>query len=153
MMTERRSLIVAGSRTGVPRGAVWDALSEWVRANGWPAEVITGGCPTSKETKQPPGAPKQPKTYSVDDVAGWWAVNNELAWREFRADWDKHGKAAGPIRNSEMAKAGTHLLCVHTGSRGSLDMKRKALAAGLMVTEYVIGPPEEWPSDWVEAER
>lgn len=42
---------------------------------------------------------------------------------EFPADWDSHGKAAGPIRNAEMAKNATHCICFWDGSsRGTKNM-------------------------------
>ena len=40
------------------------------------------------------------------------------------ADWDKYGKAAGPIRNAGMAKAADALLLIWDGaSKGSSNMK------------------------------
>jgi hypothetical protein len=54
----------------------------------------------------------------------------------FPADWDKHGKAAGPIRNSAMLEHGKPDICLAfplPGSKGTWDMVRKANAAGLEV--------------------
>ncbi len=51
------------------------------------------------------------------------------------ADWDAHGKAAGPLRNARMVAAGADLaIAVHpdlTNSKGTLDCVRRALAAGI----------------------
>lgn len=45
----------------------------------------------------------------------------------FPADWNQFGKSAGPIRNEEMAKFGTHLLLFWDGqSRGSKNMLENA---------------------------
>lgn len=42
---------------------------------------------------------------------------------EFPADWDKHGRSAGPIRNAEMAKNATHCICFwDQASRGTANM-------------------------------
>ena len=47
------------------------------------------------------------------------------------ADWDTHGKAAGPIRNREMAKLATHALLFWDGqSRGTKSMIEELEAAG-----------------------
>lgn len=43
--------------------------------------------------------------------------------KEFPADWDRHGKAAGYIRNKEMAHQGTHLIAFWDGkSKGTKHM-------------------------------
>lgn len=51
------------------------------------------------------------------------------------ADWDRYGKAAGPRRNSEMLAAGADMVVAFhrdlMRSRGTLDMVRQALAAGV----------------------
>ena len=40
----------------------------------------------------------------------------------YPADWNKHGKAAGPIRNQEMLKSGLDLLIVFPGGKGTEHM-------------------------------
>ena len=40
----------------------------------------------------------------VDSLAERYAKENHYKMKCFQADWDKHGRAAGPIRNEEMAK-------------------------------------------------
>src|SRR5690348_8540698 len=42
----------------------------------------------------------------VDTVALDWAVINWCPSEEYPADWDTHGKAAGPIRNKQMLEEG-----------------------------------------------
>lgn len=49
------------------------------------------------------------------------------------ADWKKHGKAAGPIRNQEMVDSGLDLLIAFPGGRGTADMVRRAEEAGVPV--------------------
>lgn len=45
----------------------------------------------------------------------------------YPADWNQFGKRAGPIRNEEMAKFGTHLLLFWDGqSKGSKNMLENA---------------------------
>ncbi len=56
----------------------------------------------------------------------------------FAADWNVHGKAAGPIRNKQMAQYADALLLIWDGkSRGSLSMKTEALNAGLPIYEII----------------
>ena len=53
---------------------------------------------------------------------------------EYPASWDKFGKRAGYIRNSQMAKVATHLICFWDGrSKGSRHMITEALAHSLTV--------------------
>ena len=58
--------------------------------------------------------------------------------RIFPADWIRHGRAAGPIRNEQMLREGCPDLVVafHDDpglGRGTADMVRRALAAGVPV--------------------
>lgn len=58
-----------------------------------------------------------------------WANEHKIPVKCFEADWNKHGKAAGPIRNGQMAAYGTHLLLIWDNeSRGSKSMREKFLA-------------------------
>lgn len=62
----------------------------------------------------------------------------------FPAKWDEHGRAAGPIRNAEMAAYADELLLIWDGkSRGSASMKREMEKAGKPVHEYIasVGKP------------
>lgn len=57
----------------------------------------------------------------------------------FPADWDKHGRSAGPIRNAQMAEYADMLLCFFDGkSRGTKNMIDQALKKGLDVHVYNI---------------
>ena len=64
----------------------------------------------------------------------------EMGWsiEAHPADWRKHGKAAGPIRNEEMVDAGAHICLAFPvpGSRGTWDCIRKAADAGIPVRIY-----------------
>lgn len=52
----------------------------------------------------------------------------------FPPDWDKHGKAAGPIRNKEMVEYADALIAFWDGkSRGTKDVIDQATKAGLKV--------------------
>ena len=64
-----------------------------------------------------------------------------IEWAEERikmpADWKAHGKAAGPIRNQQMAQAADGLIAFWDGrSRGTKDMIEKAVRCNLEVHIY-----------------
>lgn len=62
---------------------------------------------------------------------------------DFPADWEKHGKAAGPIRNAEMLreaqKLGPVIVLAFPGGKGTQHMKDLARRGGVDVME----PPAE----------
>ena len=54
----------------------------------------------------------------------------------FPADWDKHGRAAGPLRNQRMLDEGKpDLVVAFAGGRGTADMVNRARQAGVRVLE------------------
>lgn len=59
----------------------------------------------------------------------------------FDADWKKHGKAAGPIRNAEMADFADACLVIHHNTPGSLNMIRTAKAKGLLCRAVRVQKP------------
>lgn len=63
------------------------------------------------------------------------AVARILGWEveDHPADWDTHGRAAGPIRNQQMADSGADVCLAFPGGRGTADMVRRAEAAGIPV--------------------
>lgn len=76
------------------------------------------------------------KAKGVDTFGEYWAKSKMIPIEQFPADWDKHGKAAGPIRNSYMADYAEALIAICLKeSRGTLDMIRKAKEKGLVVME------------------
>ena len=56
----------------------------------------------------------------------------------FKADWEWHGKAAGPIRNKAMLEEGKpDLVIAFSGGRGTANMVKQAKAKGVEVIENV----------------
>ena len=75
----------------------------------------------------------------VDLHGAVWARDNSIPVTRYDADWANLGKAAGPIRNQQMVDNADALLLVWDGrSRGSADIRRRAVAAGLAVYEAVV---------------
>ena len=58
------------------------------------------------------------------------------ASRDFLPDWEKHGRAAGPIRNKLMLDEGRpDLVVAFPGGRGTANMVKQASAASVEVIE------------------
>lgn len=72
----------------------------------------------------------------VDTAAINFAVSNWLEFEEFRANWQKDGKRAGPIRNQRMLDEGKpDVVVAFPGGVGTADMVRRARKAGIPVIE------------------
>jgi len=68
------------------------------------------------------------------------ASARKITHAPFAADWRGHGKAAGPIRNQRMLDEGRpDLVIAFPGGRGTADMVRRAIRAGIEVIECL--PP------------
>lgn len=87
----------------------------------------------------------QEVTEIISGTSGTIDINGEL-WgslfdkkiTRFPANWDKHGRAAGPIRNRKMAEYADALMLIWDGkSRGSASMKREAEKVGIPIYEYI----------------
>ena len=70
----------------------------------------------------------------ADTLAHEWAVERGIMDEAFPANWEKNGRAAGPIRNKAMIILGKpHLVVAFPGGHGTADMVRRARAAGIEV--------------------
>lgn len=80
-------VIVCGGRDFADESLLIERLDRYTAELG-KIVVVTGACPTG-----------------ADMLAERWASRRHHTIMRFHADWDAHGKTAGPIRNREM--------CVH----------------------------------------
>lgn len=95
-----------------------------------PTKIVTGGAS------------------GADDIGRTYALKNNVDYEEYLPDWDRFGRSAGPIRNSEMLrKEDIDLVLAFPGGRGTTDMINKALKQGIRVYEiyrseqqYIRGP-------------
>ena len=72
----------------------------------------------------------------ADYWAHQWALARGITTIRCPADWETHGKAAGPIRNAFMlSEHQPDLVVTFSGARGTADMKKRARAAGIEVLE------------------
>ena len=72
----------------------------------------------------------------ADALAGEWAESRGVECQVYPADWRRHGRAAGPIRNREMLEQSKpDLVVAFPGGVGTAHMARIARAAGYRVIE------------------
>lgn len=83
------------------------------------SEVVSGGAP---------GADASGESY---------AHFNGLPVRKFPADWQTHGKAAGPIRNRQMAEYADGV-ALFPGGRGTASMFAEAQKAGIEIFDFRV---------------
>lgn len=72
----------------------------------------------------------------ADKLAGRYAKSKGLCEIVVPANWDVHGRAAGPIRNQWMMDhCKPNLVVAFPGGRGTTDMKWRARKAGVGLLE------------------
>lgn len=70
----------------------------------------------------------------ADSLAGEWARARGVPELRFPAEWNRHGRAAGPLRNQRMLEEGfPNLVIAFPGGTGTKDMVTRARAAGVTV--------------------
>jgi hypothetical protein len=110
------TVLVCGGRDYRDRAAVFRELDA-IHAACPIMLLVQGQCPTG-----------------ADQHAREWAKTRGVRSRGYQADWRAHGRAAGPIRNAEMlADSGARFVVAFPGGRGTIDMVRRAKAAGVPV--------------------
>ena len=63
------------------------------------------------------------EAWGADRFGKTWAMTNNVPVKSFPAQWDKYGRAAGPIRNKEMAEYADYLIAFWDGKpRGTRNM-------------------------------
>lgn len=112
-------VIVAGSRSCPDNKINRDNIRSAILSFG-ATEIVSGKCKTG-----------------ADAIGESLALELGIPLKIFRADWDKHRKAAGPIRNREMAKYADVLILIWDGrSKGSLSMLHEASYEGLQIIAF-----------------
>lgn len=72
-----------------------------------------------------------------DSIGRAWAKEVGIPVAEFAAEWKKHGRSAGPIRNRRMLDEGKpDWVLALPGGRGTADMVQAAKDAGIPRTVY-----------------
>lgn len=71
----------------------------------------------------------------ADKLAELYAFENKIPLKIFRPDWNKFGKRAGFLRNSDIVNNSEHVIAFwNTSSRGTLDSISKAKELNIPVT-------------------
>lgn len=99
--------------------------------------LIAGACSDKKKGVLTYTRPDGTEVFGADGLTERYAAENGLKFTPYPADWNKHGKSAGPIRNAEMVKSGAEV-CIgfwDGKSKGTFDMMDKAQKAGIAVIE------------------
>lgn len=119
-------LLVYGGRD-CSKFDVWN----WLERNAW-AEIAHK---TGRQT-----SPPLLKTLihggarGADEGGADWGRSEHANVNCFKANWRKHGKAAGPIRNQQMIDEGQPDIAIaFPGGKGTADMTRRLEAAGIPI--------------------
>ena len=122
-------VIIAGGRDFKNYVFLRDMMDKLLR-NYNPDDIeIVSGCQVSKYGYARWGA---------DYFGEKYAEEKGIDLKRFPADWDKFGRAAGPLRNREMAEYGTHCALFWDGkSKESKSMKELALEYELKLKEFI----------------
>lgn len=109
-------VIVAGSRDA----SDYLTVAAAIQGSGFDiTQLVSGGAP------------------GVDTFGERYAKEHDIEIKVFPANWNLHGKSAGPIRNREMADYADALVAVWDGkSRGTKNMIQEAQKRDLQV--YVL---------------
>lgn len=106
-------LIIAGGRDIHDYSLVLSGLEE---SQFKPTTIVSGGAK------------------GVDALGEQYAESMNLQLHIYPADWQTHGRAAGPIRNRKMAENADALLAIWDGkSKGTKNMIETATKLGLQV--------------------
>lgn len=116
-------LIVAGTRTMDINYQALEGLINNFRLD--PTVIVSGGC------------------RGIDGCGAHWAAKNSVRIKQFDAPWQEEGKAAGPIRNAQMAEYADALLLIWDGvSPGSFSMRQEMLKRGKPIYEVILARPK-----------
>ncbi len=73
----------------------------------------------------------------ADRIAREWAEAMSIRVETYEADWMRHGRGAGPLRNTRMLEDGQpDMVVAFPGGRGTGNMVRQARARGIRVLEF-----------------
>lgn len=119
-------LLVFGSRTFTDKAYVFGTLDSV--NDDYPIDIVIEG-----------------EANGADTLAAEWARSREIPIEAYPANWNSHGRAAGPIRNRQMLVEGRPDLAVCfvdkplQYSKGSKNMHNHLIAADIQCFVY------QWP--------
>jgi len=98
-------IVVTGGRDYTGKGLLKVLRTIYAATPDGHLTIIHGGCPTG-----------------ADAVAHSFCRSLSVNEQEFKADWDQHGKYAGPLRNLKMlCESKPNLVIATSGGRGTAN--------------------------------
>ena len=102
-------LAIVGSRDYTNYNEFKQYIDRWISKNGRPKLIVSGGA------------------QGADKLAEQYARANVIKTQIFKADWQTYGRAAGPMRNTEIVDNSDAIIAfVGPKSVGTLDTIQKA---------------------------
>lgn len=116
-------ILITGSRDWTEEKLIYKALNYYHSHNPMPHTLVSGCCPT--------GADQMAEEIALD--LGWTVEQHP-------AEWDRYGKAAGPLRNQEMVNRGADLCLafILNKSKGATHCSNAAEKAGIRTVRWEI---------------
>lgn len=132
-----RVLVCGGRGYGViPKGCPPDQVRRYADIANRQAFILRETLDDFHKTKGPFTVLIHGAAPGADTLACRWALKRGLLINSWAANWEQHGRAAGPIRNQQMIDEGKpELVVAFPGGRGTADMVARAKAAGVKVIE------------------
>jgi len=109
-------LIIAGGRDYQLTQSDYDELDK-IHAKDPVTEVVSG------------------RATGADTCGELWAKSRNIPIVPFSANWGRYGKAAGPIRNMEMAQY-ADAVALFPGGKGTQSMYDEAEKAGIVIYDF-----------------
>ena len=132
-------ILVCGSREIKNKEAIFSKLDYLTsKRNLSEIEIIQGGQKSFDSCFD-----SSPNRYhGADYFAKLWAEERGVEMTEFKADWGKYGKAAGPIRNNEMLNYSPDVcvafLSTEGENKGTKNMLKLSFKANILTRQYII---------------
>ncbi len=129
VMSEQLSLAIASAAPDAPLRVLVCGSRSWMNVRTIHEALA----------KLPPGSTViHGGAKGADEIAASCAVELGFHVETYLADWERYGRAAGPIRNRVMLRVGRpdRVFAFFLGTLGTADLLRQARAAGVPVTTW-----------------
>lgn len=108
-MRRKMNISIIGSRSFNDALLFNKAVNEIIESINEPVTIISGGAK------------------GADSLAATYAKQNNLPLLEYKPDWKKYGRGAGPVRNAQIISDADLIIAFWDGvSKGTLDAINKA---------------------------
>jgi hypothetical protein len=123
-LTKEVTLAVVGSRRWKDKALLFDVLDNWIKANGRPIMVVSGGAD------------------GADVLGEAWAKSRGIETDTIHPKWIKEGFMAGINRNADIVRPASHLIAFFLPfSGGTMNSLKRALKRHLHIT--IVDPTPE----------